>query len=77
VPTFTDREVSRDQRSGYLAVVNLSFLERSRYFFSSSSSIILTMDEWTPFETHCYSENMAAPGIDPATFGSAARKSDE
>jgi hypothetical protein len=33
VPTFVDRGVSRGQRGGSLTVVNLSFLDRSRYFF--------------------------------------------
>jgi hypothetical protein len=32
VPTFADRDVSRDQRGGSPTVVNLSFLDRSRYF---------------------------------------------
>jgi hypothetical protein len=32
VPTFVDRGVSRGQRGGTLTVVNLSFLDRSRYF---------------------------------------------
>jgi hypothetical protein len=32
VPTFVDREVSRGQRGGSPTVVNLSFLDRSRYF---------------------------------------------
>jgi hypothetical protein len=32
VPTFADRGVSRGQRGGSLTVVNLSFLDRSRYF---------------------------------------------
>jgi hypothetical protein len=32
VPTFVDRGVSRDQRSGSPTVVNLSVLDRSRYF---------------------------------------------
>jgi hypothetical protein len=45
-------------------------------FLSSSSSFILTMAEWTPFQIHCYSENLAALGIEPGTSGSAARKSD-
>jgi hypothetical protein len=25
------------------------------------------------FQTHCYSENLVAPGIEPSTSGSAAR----
>jgi hypothetical protein len=32
VPTFMDRGVSRGQRGGSPTVVNLSFLDRSRYF---------------------------------------------
>jgi hypothetical protein len=32
VPSFVDRGVSRVQRGGSLTVVNLSFLDRSRYF---------------------------------------------
>jgi hypothetical protein len=43
---------------------------------SSSSSFILTSAEWTPLQTHCYSENMAVPGIEPGTPESAPRKSD-
>jgi hypothetical protein len=31
VPTFVDRGVSRGQRGGSIAVVNLSFRDRSRY----------------------------------------------
>jgi hypothetical protein len=33
VTTFVDRGVSRGQRGGSPMVVNLSFLDRSRYFF--------------------------------------------
>jgi hypothetical protein len=57
-------------------VVNLSFLDRSRYFSFKYSSFILTRAEWTPFETHCYLENLTAPGIEHGTPKSAARKSD-
>jgi hypothetical protein len=32
VPTFVDRGVSRGQRGGSLTIVNLSFLDWSRYF---------------------------------------------
>jgi hypothetical protein len=45
-------------------------------FLSSSSSFILTVAEWTPFQTHCYSENLVAPAIEPGTSGLAARNSD-
>jgi hypothetical protein len=43
---------------------------------SSSSSFIPTRAEWTPFQIHCYSENLVAPGIEPGISGSAARNSD-
>jgi hypothetical protein len=42
----------------------LGFLDRSHYFFfSSSSSLVLHEAEWTPFQTHYFSENLVAPGI--------------
>jgi hypothetical protein len=34
------------------------------------------MAEWTLFQTHCYYENLVAPGIEPGTSGSAAGNSD-
>jgi hypothetical protein len=37
---------------------------------------MLTGAEWTPFQTHCYSENLVAPGIEPSTSGLAARNSE-
>jgi hypothetical protein len=40
------------------------FKTRAATFLSSSSSFTLTRDEWTPFQTHCYSENLVAPGIE-------------
>jgi hypothetical protein len=33
-----------------------------------SSSVILTISEWTPFQTHYFSENLIAPEIEPGTF---------
>jgi hypothetical protein len=33
VPTFADRGMSRGQHEGYPTGVNLSFLDRSRYFY--------------------------------------------
>jgi hypothetical protein len=32
--------------------------------------------EWTPFQTHYFSENLAAPGIEPGTSGYVPRNSD-
>jgi hypothetical protein len=45
-------------------------------FLSSSSSFILTRAEWTSFQTHCYSENLVAPEMEPGTSGLTARNSD-
>jgi hypothetical protein len=45
-------------------------------FLSSSSSFALTRAEWTPFQTHCCSENLTAPGIEPGTSTLADRNSD-
>jgi hypothetical protein len=36
---------------------NLGFLDRSRYFFFQVKE--------TPFQTHYFSENLVAPGIEP------------
>jgi hypothetical protein len=33
----------------------------------------LTRAELTPFQTHCYTEKVVAPGIQPGTSGLAAR----
>jgi hypothetical protein len=43
-------------------------------FRSSSSAFILTRAESTPFQTHCYSENLVPSGIEPRTSEFAARK---
>jgi hypothetical protein len=45
-------------------------------FLSSSSSFILIRAEWTTFQTHCYSENLVAMGIELETSGLVARNSD-
>jgi hypothetical protein len=52
VPTFVDRGVSRDQRGGSPTVVNLSFLDRSRYFFF-------------PVTPHLFSQGMSGPRSRP------------
>jgi hypothetical protein len=57
--------------------VNLGFLDpESLLFHSSSSSVILNEVEWTPFETHYFSENLLDPGIEPGTSESVARNYD-
>jgi hypothetical protein len=61
VPTFVDRGVSRGQRGGSPRLLFSVFWTGADNFLSSSSSFILTRAEWTPFQTHCYSENLIAP----------------
>jgi hypothetical protein len=41
----------------------------------NGSSICTHEAEWTPFQTHYFSENLVAPGIEPGTSGSVARNS--
>jgi hypothetical protein len=52
--------------------INLSFLDRSRYFIHASSSSVYPREtEQIPLRTHYFSQNLAAPGIEPGTSGSA------
>jgi hypothetical protein len=50
--------------------VNLGFLDWSHYF---SIQVAPHEAEWTPFQTHYYSENLVALGIEPWISGSVAR----
>jgi hypothetical protein len=46
-------------------IINLGFLDPDPLIFhSGSSSVILNEAEWTPFQTHYYSEYLVAPGIE-------------
>jgi hypothetical protein len=42
----------------------LDFLDRRRYFCSQVTSQVYSEAEWTPFQTHYYSENLVSPGIE-------------
>jgi hypothetical protein len=52
----------------------LGFLDRSRFFLFKVLFNCIHESEWTPFQTHYFSENLA--GIEPGTFGSVARNFD-
>jgi hypothetical protein len=39
------------------------------FFLPSSSSFVLKRLEWTPFQTHYFSDNLIALGIEPRTLG--------
>jgi hypothetical protein len=45
-------------------------------FLSSRSSFYAHEGEWTPFQTHSCSENLAAPGIEPGSSATVARNCD-
>jgi hypothetical protein len=53
----------------------LGFLDRSHYFSIKQLLSCTHESEWTPFQTHYFSENLVVPGIEPATSGFIARKS--
>ena len=48
----------------------------NRCVFTVCCAACDTQAEWTPFQTHYYSENLVAPGIEPGTSVSVARNSD-
>jgi hypothetical protein len=61
VPTLADRGcrvVSTADPYGR----DLGFLDRSRYIFFQ---VAPNEAEWTPFQTHYFSENLVAPGTEP------------
>jgi hypothetical protein len=43
----------------------LGFLDRGRYFFFKVAFSCTYEAEWTPFQTHYFSENVVGPGIEP------------
>jgi hypothetical protein len=43
----------------------LGFLDRSRYFSSKFFPSCTHEAEWTPFQTHYFSEKLVQPGIEP------------
>jgi hypothetical protein len=65
VPTFADRGASRGQRRGSLPPYS-RFSRPGAATFSSKLFLSCTHEaEWTPFQTHYFSENLVAPGIEP------------
>jgi hypothetical protein len=49
--------------------VNLGFLEPEPLLLLNYTH----KAEWTPFQSHYFSENLVVPGIEPGTFGFLAR----
>jgi hypothetical protein len=56
--------------------VNFGFLDQSHYCPFKQLLNFPHKAEWTPFQTHYFSENLVEPGIEPRTSGSVARSSD-
>jgi hypothetical protein len=55
--------------------VNFDFLDRSSYFLEIAPQLS-SREEWAPIQTHYFSENLAAPRIEPGTSEFVARNSD-
>jgi hypothetical protein len=60
---------------GIPTAVNFGFLDRSRYFTFMWLLNYPHEAEWTAFQTHYFSENLVAPGIEPGTPECVARNS--
>jgi hypothetical protein len=60
IPTFMDRR-PRDQHDGSLRPNSRLSRPEPLLFLPSGSPIA----EWTPFQTHYFSENLVAPGTEP------------
>jgi hypothetical protein len=64
MPTFVDtgcHVVSMTDTYGRI----LGFLDRSRYVFSKQLLNCTHKAEWTPSQTHYFSENLVAVGTEP------------
>jgi hypothetical protein len=76
VPTFVDRGVSHGQRGGSLTVINLSFLDQSRYF-SFKQLLIYSYKGWVdPVPDLLLLRKFGSAGNRTRTSGLAARNSD-
>jgi hypothetical protein len=63
VPNFADREYHVDSLMDPYDRI-LGFLDQSRYFFFQVIINYTHEAEWTAFQTHYFSENLVAPGIE-------------
>jgi hypothetical protein len=63
VRTLCGYRVSRGQPNGILRSYSLFSRPELLLFLPSSSSVVPHEAEWTPFQTHYFSENLVAQGI--------------
>jgi hypothetical protein len=75
VPTSADREC-RMVSATVPAAINLDFLDPEPLLFHSDSSSVILTRLSGPHSRRHYSENLVAPGIEPRTSGSVARRSE-
>jgi hypothetical protein len=64
---FADSEVSSGQRDESATAVKFGFLDRNLYFSFKSLLNYPHEAEWTPFQTHYYSEKLVEPRIEAGT----------
>ena len=79
VPTFADRRVSRGQCNGSpRPLISVYRTWIATYFIQVAPQLTSRGSRgWVhPFQTHCHSENLVAPGIEPETSVSVARNPD-
>jgi hypothetical protein len=66
VPTFADTGVSCSQPDGSpTAVISVFYTGASTFSFQVAPQLYSHEAEWTPFQTHYFSENLVTPGIEP------------
>jgi hypothetical protein len=73
---FCGYRVLRGQRNGSPRSLVPVFLTGAATISSKWLLSCPNEAEWTPFQTHCFSENLEAPGIELRTSGSVGRNSD-
>jgi hypothetical protein len=67
VPTFEDRGSHVVSLTDpYVRI--LGFIDRSRYFSIKQLLSCTHEAEWTPFQTHYFSENLVAPGSEHLVY---------
>jgi hypothetical protein len=64
VPNFADRGCYVVSVTDPYCLI-LDLLDRSRYLFFHVVPQLYSEAEWIPFQTHYFSENLVAPGIEP------------
>jgi hypothetical protein len=74
LPTFVGGGVTWSGKR--IPTANLGFLDRSRYFSFKYLLIYPHEAKWTPFQTHHFSEILAAQGLEPGASKSVTGNSD-